>query len=47
MFIPDPNYYPSRIQKQQLKRVVKKNKLSYLFCSYKFHKIVNYFILKC
>ncbi len=31
MFIPDPDFYPSRIQKQQQKRVVKKNLLSYLF----------------
>ena len=35
----------SRIQKQQQKREVKKNKLSYgtFLCSHKFHKIVNYF----
>jgi hypothetical protein len=38
MFIPDPDFYPSRIpdlgsriQKQQQKRGVKKNLLSYLF----------------
>ncbi len=33
----------SRIQKQQQKRGVKKNLLSYLLCSHKFHKIENYF----
>ncbi len=37
----------SRIQKQQQKRGVKKNLLSYFFCSHKFHKIEYYFILKC
>ena len=50
--IPDPDFYPSRIpdlgsriQKQQQKRGVKKNLLSYrtFLCSHKFHKIVNYF----
>ncbi len=52
MFIPDPGswFLPipdpgSRIQKQQQKRGVKKNLLSYLFCSPTFHKIANYFIL--
>jgi hypothetical protein len=34
----------SRIQKRQQKRGVKKNLLSYLFSSYKFHKIENYLI---
>jgi hypothetical protein len=33
----------SRIQKQQQKRGVKKNLMSYLLCSHKFHKIVHYF----
>jgi hypothetical protein len=28
MFIPDPDFYPSRIQKQQQKRGMKKNLLS-------------------
>ncbi len=28
--IPDPDFYPSRIQKQQQKRGVKKNLMSYL-----------------
>jgi hypothetical protein len=53
MFIPDPEFYPSRIpdpgsrtQKHQEKRGVKKNLLSYLFCSHKFHKIENYFIFE-
>ncbi len=55
MFIPDPDYYPSRIsdpgyqiQKQEQKRKgVKKNLLLYLFfCSHKCHKIVNYFIFE-
>jgi hypothetical protein len=36
----------SRIQKQQQKTGVKKNLLSYLFCSYKFHKIENYCIFE-
>jgi hypothetical protein len=31
MFIPDPDFNPSRIQKQEQKRGVKKNLLSYLF----------------
>jgi hypothetical protein len=39
--------YPgSRIQKEQQKRGVKKDLLSYLFCSHKFHKIENYFIFE-
>jgi hypothetical protein len=36
----------SRIQKQEQKRGVKKNLLSYLFCSYKFLQIANYFIFE-
>ncbi len=46
--ILDPDLYPSgsRIQKQQQKRGGK-NLLSYLLCNHKFHKIENYFILKC
>jgi hypothetical protein len=52
MFIPDPDFYlsripdlGSRIQKQQQKRGVKKNLMSYgtFLCSHKFHKIVHYF----
>jgi hypothetical protein len=42
--IPDPDFYParipdlgSRIQKQQQKRGVKKNLLSYLLSSHKYH----------
>jgi hypothetical protein len=53
MFIPDPDFYPSRtpalglgtrIQKQQQKRGVKKISCHTFFCSHKFHKIENYFI---
>ncbi len=44
--MPDPNFYPSRIQKQDQKRGVKKNLLLYLFYSHKIHKIVNYFIFE-
>ncbi len=36
----------SRIQKQQQKRGVKKNLLSFFFCSHKFHKIGYYFIFE-
>jgi hypothetical protein len=36
----------SRIQKQQQKRGVEKNVLSYLFCSHKFYKIEYYFIFE-
>jgi hypothetical protein len=43
MFIPDPDFYPSRIQKQQQKREVKKINCHTFLCSHKFHKIVNYF----
>ncbi len=53
MFIPDPDFYPSRIlifthpgsriQKQQQKRGVKKNICQTFFWSHKFHKIVNFF----
>jgi hypothetical protein len=46
MFIPDPDFYPSRIQKQEQKRGIEKNLVSYLFCSHKFHKIENYFIFE-
>ncbi len=31
MFIPDPDFFPSRIQKQQQKRGVEKNLLYYRF----------------
>jgi hypothetical protein len=50
--IPDPDFYPSRIQdlgsriqNQEQKRGVNKN-LLYLFCGHKFHKMVNYFIFE-
>jgi hypothetical protein len=42
MFIPDPDFYPSRIQKQQQKRGAKKTCHTFL-CSHKFRKIENYF----
>ncbi len=49
MFIPDPDFYPSRIpylgsqiQKRQQKRRGK-NVLSFLFFSQKYHKIETYF----
>jgi hypothetical protein len=41
--IPDPDFYPSRIQKQQQKRGVKKISCHNFLCSHKFHKIANYF----
>ncbi len=37
----------SRIQKQQQKRAVKKISCHTFLCSHKFHKIENYFFLKC
>jgi hypothetical protein len=40
--IPDLDFCPSRIQKQQQKRGVKTNLLSSFFCSHKNHKIVSY-----
>ncbi len=43
MFILDPDFYPSRIQKQQQKRGVKKICCHTFLCSHKFHKIKNYF----
>jgi hypothetical protein len=50
MFIPDPDFYPSRIpdfgsriQKQQQKRGVKKICCYTFLCSHKFHKTENYF----
>ncbi len=53
MFIPDPEFYPSRIsdlgsriQKQQRKKGVKKISCHTFFCSHKFHKIENYFIFE-
>jgi hypothetical protein len=46
MFIPDPDFYPSRIPdpKTATKEGGEKNVLSYLFCSHKFHKNEYYFI---
>jgi hypothetical protein len=51
MFIPDPDFYPSRIpdlgsriKNRQKKERGKKN--SYLFHGHKFHKMENYFIFE-
>jgi hypothetical protein len=44
MFIPDPDFCPSRIQKQQQKKGMKK--IFFTFCSHKYYKIENYFIFK-
>ncbi len=44
--IPDPDFYPSRIQKQLQKRGVKKISCYTFFCSHKFHKTENYFIFE-
>jgi hypothetical protein len=56
MFIPDPDFYPSRILifthpgsrilKQHQKRRVIKISCHNLLCSHRFHKIANYFSLK-
>jgi hypothetical protein len=46
MFIPDPDFSPSRIPDLQQKREVKKNLLSYLFGSNKYQKIENYFVFE-
>jgi hypothetical protein len=43
MLIPDPDFYPPRIQKQQQKRGVKKIFCHNFLCSHKFHKIPHYF----
>jgi hypothetical protein len=52
MFIPDPDFYPSRIpdlgsriKKPQQKRGWKKWSYRFLYYQYKFHKILTYFIL--
>jgi hypothetical protein len=44
--IPDPDFHPSRIQKQHQKKGVKKNCCHTFYCSHKFHKIENYFIFE-
>ncbi len=44
--MPDPDFYPSRIQKQQQKRGVKKISCHIFFCSHKIHKIENYLIFE-
>jgi hypothetical protein len=48
MFIPDPDFYPSRIPgpKTATKERGEENLLAYLFCSHKFNKIENYFIFE-
>jgi hypothetical protein len=50
MFIPDPDFYPSRIpdlgywsQKQQQKKGVKKKLVVIFLCCHKFYKVENYF----
>jgi hypothetical protein len=51
IFIPDPDFYPSRIpnpgSKISNKREGEKICCHTLFYSYKFHKIENYLFLKC
>ncbi len=44
---PGSCFYPSRIQKPQLKRGVKKKCCQTFFCRHNFHKIVNYFSFEC
>jgi hypothetical protein len=44
--VADPDFYPSRIQKQQQKRGVKKKIFQNFLCSHKFLKIENYFSFK-
>jgi hypothetical protein len=49
MFIPDPDFYPSRIPDPKTatkERMEKKICCHTLFCSHKFHKIENYFIFE-
>jgi hypothetical protein len=47
MFIPDPDFYPSRILTTATTTKEKGKKLvPYLFCSHKYHKIENYFIFE-
>jgi hypothetical protein len=41
--IPDPDFYPSRIQKQLQKRGVKKIYCHTFYCTYKFHKKLKLF----
>jgi hypothetical protein len=44
--IPDPDFCPFRIQKQQQKRGVKKICCQTCFCSHKFHRIEHYFLFE-
>ena len=46
MFIPDPEICPSRIEKQQQNRVVKKKCCHAFYCSHNYHKIENYIIFQ-
>jgi hypothetical protein len=48
MFIPDPDFYPSRIPdpKTATKERGEKKFLSYFLCSYKFHKTEYYLIFE-
>jgi hypothetical protein len=47
MFIPDPDFYPTRIaDPTTATKEGRKNLLSYLFCSLKYHKIESYFIFE-
>jgi hypothetical protein len=49
MFIPDPNFYPSRIPDPKTattERGEKINGCHTLFCSHKFHKTENYFVFE-
>ncbi len=45
MFIPDPDFYPSRIQQQEQKKSGKFF-CPTIFCSHKYHKSVNNFIFE-
>ncbi len=47
MFIPDPDFYPSRIPKQQQNRGVKKIRCHFFLCSLKFHKWKIIWVFKC
>jgi hypothetical protein len=48
MFIPDPDFYPSQIPDPTTatKEMVENKFVVIPFCSFKFHKIVNYFIFE-
>jgi hypothetical protein len=48
MFIPDPDFYPSRNPDPTTATKEKGEKISFSlpFCSHKYHKIKNYFIFE-